>query len=174
MIKYIYKSIIDSSISWIIGGILIIWGIYANGWIRIGIGFLLIYGEIITAINNYKLDRQIEKWLKENNGKFLFFYPTKKHIQQRIKNEILPLFDENVLQAFYEGPKIIGDLEKINFLLKRVMLFDKRIRPNNPAIIEIKNGEFIIKDELSFLVNLKDNTDIDKKGLQKRIKKACS
>lgn len=170
--KDIYKAIIDSSVLWIIGGILIAWGIYAHGWIRTGLGFLFIYWGATTAIHDYKLDRQIEKWLIANNGKIIFFYPAKKLVQERIKNEILPMFDEKVLEAFYDGPKIVGDLEEINFLLRRVMFSNDRIRPNNPTIIEIKNGELLVKDELSFLTNLEG--EIDKSELQKRIKKACS
>ena len=53
------------------------------------------------------------------------------------------------------------------------MFLNNRIRPNNPSIIEIKDGEFVVKDELSILMNLNGDTEIDKIELQKRIKRAC-
>ena len=171
IVKDIYKAIIDSSPLWIIGGVLMGWGIYANGWIRIGIGGFFIALGIINAIQDYKLDREIERWAEENNGKFIFFFAAKQKIQENIKSEVLPMFDENILQAFYEGPKIVGDLEQINFLLKRIMDFNPKIRPNNPSIIKIENGKFIVKDEFKSLMKIE--AEIDKQDLKQRIKKAC-
>lgn len=174
IVKDTYKAIIDSSPLWIIGGVLIGWGIHANGWIRMGIGILFIYWGIITAIKDYKLDRQIEKWINDNEGKFIFFYATKKKIQEKIKSEILPMFEANVLQAYYDGPKIVGDFEKINFLIRRIMNFNPKIKPHNPSIIKVENGEFVVKDELKLLMNIETEKEINKQELKIRIKKACA
>ncbi len=173
IIKDLYKAIIDSYPLWLIGSILIGWGTYANGWIRIGIGGLFIYLGITTAINDYQLDRQIEKWLRKNEGKLIFFYATKKKIQEKIKSEILPLFETNVLQAYYDGPRIVGDLEKINYLLKRIMAFNPKIKPHNPSIIKIKKGKLVVKDELKLLMEIQTEKEIDKQELRLRIRKAC-
>ncbi len=174
VLKDILKSIIDSSILWIIGGILLGWGIYADGWIRMGLGVLVIYSGIVTAINDYKLDRQIEMWLEDHEGKFVFFYAANKKIQEKIKSEILPMFEVDILQAYYDGSKIVGDLEKVNHLLKRIMHFNPKIRPNNPTIIKIENGNFVVKDELKVLMKIVTESEIDKEDLKIRIKSACA
>lgn len=172
LLKKIYKAVIDSLFFLIIGVVVLLWGIYDNGWGRIIIGGFLICWSIELSIQSYQMDQELEKWLKQNDGKFIFFFATKKKIQEKIKIEILPMFEEDVLQGYYEGPKIVGDLKQINYLLGRVMFFYPKIKPHHPSIIKIEQGDLIVKDELKVLMEINE-LDLDKQKLRKRIKKAC-
>lgn len=172
LLKKIYKAVIPSTFFLVVGVIIMLWGTYVNGWGRMSIGGLLIYWSIKVSIQGYQLDQELEKWLKQNDGKFIFFFATKKKIQEKIKKEILPMFGEDVLQGYYEGPKIVGDLKQINYLLGRVMFFNPKIKPHHPSIIKIEQGDLIVKDELKILMEINE-LDLDKQELKKRIKKAC-
>ncbi|GAL87786.1 hypothetical protein MYP_5017 [Sporocytophaga myxococcoides] len=172
MLVKIYKAIISTSFLWVIGLLLVLWGYYADGIIRILIGFLFIYLAIKSAISDYKLDTEIEGWLIKNQGRIIFFYPTKLPIQNKIKEEILPLFPDNILQAYYDGPKIVGDLEPIRFLIKRIMFLNPKIRPNYPTIIRIENKDLIVKEELVELMGIHKKR-IDLNEIKRRIENAC-
>jgi len=126
----------------------------------------------MTSVKNYRLDAEINIWLKENDSRLIFFYATKKEIQERIRGSILPILDESVLQVYYDGPKIVGDLEGINHLLRRIMSCNPKIRPHNPSIVKIENGEFIVKDEFKFM--MESDIKVDEQNLKKRLRKAYS
>lgn len=152
MLKNIYRVLLDNWIVWLIGGIIILWGFLSSGWIKIGIGCLVIYLAVNEAIYKYKFYKKRENWFVQNDGKIIFFYPTKKQIQVRIQEKILPFFNKDLLEAYYQGPLIICNSENINFLVSRI----GKVRPNNPAIIEILNGELKVIVELAELMNIED------------------
>ena len=175
VIKDISRAVAEFWFIFLLGGILMTCGYNESSWFSYITGCFLIYIGISSASHFYKYQRKLEKWLVKNEGNILFFYPTKKKIQQRIQAEVLPLFEGDFLQAYYDGPNIVGDLEELYFLLKPVIFPNSAIRPNNPAIIQIRNGKFVVKDELKVLMNLADrNWEVDKEKLRKRIREACN
>ena len=167
MLKKIYKVLLENWIVWLIGGILIFWGYSLDGWIKIGIGCLVFFLAVNAAIYKYKLYKRRENWFVQNEGEIIFFYPTKKQIQIRIQEKILPFFKKGILQAYYKGPMIVCNFENINFLVSRI----EKVRPNNPSIIKIRNGEFEVIAELAELMNIEDeNFNFDQ--IRNKIKEA--
>ena len=172
MLIKIYKAVSDTWFLWLIAGILILWGYYNDGWIRIGFGCLFIYLAIRTSIDDYKLDRKIDKWFKNHEGKTIFFYPTKKEIQNRIKEEVVPLPQKDVLQVYYDGPKLIGDTEDMNFIISRIMFFRKELSPNRPSIFRVENGDFKVICNLNLLMNIIDE-GFDLEAVKRKINQTC-
>ena len=77
----------------------ILWGIYDDGYIRIGVGLIICYIAITATINDQKTLRHIQKWKEDNEGRLVFFYPASKRVQQKIRETILPLMPSNTLQV---------------------------------------------------------------------------
>ena len=152
MLKKIYKVLLENWIVWLIGGILIIWGYSSDGWIKIGIGCLVFYMAFNQATSRYKLYKRRKYWYEQNEGKIIFYYATKKQIQVKIQEKILPFLNEDILQAYYDGPKIVCNHENINFLGRRI----EKMTPNNPAIIKILNGQIEVIVELTELMNIEN------------------
>ena len=171
-IRNVAKAAAYSSPLWITGVILLGWGIYTDGWIRIGISVVFIFLSVMKSINRYRLDRKTEKWLSDHEGKLVFFYATTKKTHERIRSEILPLFEPGILQVYYDGPKLVGHIKSTAILIS-MMNSDVRIRPHNPVIIKIENGTFVIKDELNLLMEIEKAGVIDYQTLKARIKEAC-
>lgn len=158
--------------------VLCFWGLYTNGFLGRFFGgcVLLIGGLIFSAVlseakGNRGRDKQLNKWLEENDNRLIFFYATKKKNQEKIKKNILPLFEADVLEGYYEGPRIAGAFKEIDFLMNRIMYRNPKIRPHNPSIIKIIDGEFVIMDELNMLKDMDQLIDLDE--VKKRIRRAA-
>jgi hypothetical protein len=102
--KY-YKTLLSTIlVSFSLGGLLILWGYKNDGILR------MIFGVLIIRKFNYI--RELNQWIKRNNGRYVLFYPTKKKKQLEIEKELLPLLPADILKVYYDGPDLVGDMKR--------------------------------------------------------------
>jgi hypothetical protein len=163
-----YLSIIKSnSIGVLIAGGIFYWGFANDGYIRMGIGILILFGIIKSGIDNFNYAIELDKWIKENQGKLILFYPTKKPIQQKIKTDFIPKIPYEIMEVYYDGPKLIGDIKRS--IVFEIMKWNHNIKIHQPAILKILNKSVVMEklDELKTI----DHTDLDYQILLDKIEK---
>lgn len=165
-------TIIKSSIYGVLLGILfIIWGVTNDGVIRIILGSAIILIALKVSINDHQYLKDIESWKARNQNKLVFFYPASKRVQRKIEENIIPLLPNNTLKVFYEGPTLVGDIDRT--VLKQLMLDFKQIDVNSPSIFKIK-GDSIYLENLEELKNIELNP-IDPELIKAKINRiACA
>ena len=173
MDKDILKAIKGIYLGLLVGLLIIVWGWHDKSNFKLILGLLIIVIAIKTAVNDYATEQSIKSWIERNEDRLLLFYPTKKLIQDRIRELIIPIFEEPVLEAYYEGPKIGGDLKSYPYLLKRIMKEKEKIQLNCPSLIRIKSGEFVVVQELEELMKINE-TDFDIGMVKQKIRDACA
>ncbi len=163
-----YLLIIKSNIFWIlIAGIILYWGINNDGYIRIGIGLFILFLTLRSIINDIKYAAELNNWIKKNQGELILFYPTKKTIQDNIKNKFIPKLPYKTMEVYYDGPKLIGDIKRS--IVFEMIRWNPKINIHTPAILKVVN-DFILAEELDELRML-DLTDNDYQKIIKRIEK---
>lgn len=118
----------------------------------------------------YKYIHELKLWRSQNNGRIIFFYPTKKDIQLEIEKQILPMLPKHILKVYYDGPSLVGDI-------KRSVIYElinqyKDIKVNSPAIFKVVNNKIHIES----LPELKDIdvTRIDLTTIKNRVDKIAN
>lgn len=146
-----YKGIIWTTlITFLLGGMLIVWGYKDDGFLRIIFGVLIIIIFAKNGIDNFRYIRELKLWRIQNNGRLIFFYPTKKDAQLAIEKNILPMLPEDVLKVYYEGPSLVGDVKRS--VIIELMNQYGDIKVNSPSIFKIVDNKIHIES----LPELKD------------------
>ncbi|WP_299114408.1 hypothetical protein [uncultured Winogradskyella sp.] len=163
-----YQSIIKSNlIGILIAGGIFYWGFANDGYTRMGIGILILFAVIKSGIDNFNYAIELENWIKANQGKLVLFYPTKKTIQQKIKTDFIPKIPYEIMEVYYDGPKLVGDVK--HSIVFEIMKWNSNIRIHQPAILKIVN-ESVVMEKLDELKTI-ENTDLDYQVLLKKIEK---
>ncbi|MCO4292029.1 hypothetical protein NF867_04025 [Solitalea sp. MAHUQ-68] len=127
-----------------IGAVILYWGIADNGYFRIVLGLVILLLTIRWGINSYKQIKSNHEYLDNLLGRVVFFYPSKKSIQNKIKEIIIPQINQNeILQVFYEGPKLTGDID--GRLMKSIMDCYIELDFNKPALFKLTESEIHIE-----------------------------
>jgi hypothetical protein len=146
-----YTDIIRTTlITFLLGGLLIFWGYKNDGILRIILGAVIIVIFAKNGIDNFKYIRELKLWRAENNGRLIFFYPTKKDIQLAIEKNIVPILPKDVLKVYYDGPSLVGDIKRSVTI--ELMNQYKDIKVNSPSIFKIVDNKIHIES----LPELKD------------------
>lgn len=131
-----YKKLIKKTIiSFLIGGLFIFWGYQNDGILRIVIGSLILVNYTKKGIENFKFIRELKLWMRENNGRLVFFYPIKKEVQLEVEKHILPLLPLDVLKVKYDGPNLVGDI-KLSVTIELMNQYEE-IKVNSPSLFKI-------------------------------------
>ncbi|MCU0431953.1 MAG: hypothetical protein MUC87_00705 [Bacteroidia bacterium] len=139
-----YRDIILTTlILYLLGGLLILWGYNNDGTVRIIFGVLIIVLFTKNGIDNYKYIQELKLWRRQNNGKLIFFYPTKKDIQVEIEKQIFPILPKDILKVHYDGPSLVGDIKRS--VMVELMNQYKEIQVNSPAIFKIVDNKIHIE-----------------------------
>jgi hypothetical protein len=163
-----YLSIIRShAIGLLIAGAIFYWGFANDGYVRMGLGILILYFTIKAGIDSYNYAIALDDWIENNKEKLVLFYPTKKAIQEKIKADFIPLIPYDIMQVYYEGPQLIGDIKRS--IVSELMKSNTRIKVHNPVIFKITDNSIII-EELTELMRIKTD-NIDFQALMERIEK---
>lgn len=163
-----YLSIIKSNIIGIlIAGGIFYWGFINDGYIRMGIGVLILYVVIKSGIDNFNYARELDNWVKTNQGKLILFYPAKKPIQEKIKADFIPKIPYEIMEVYYDGPKLIGDIKRS--IVFEIMKWNPNVVIHKPAILKIVNKS-VVMEELDELKSI-DNIDLDYQALLDKIEK---
>jgi hypothetical protein len=146
-----YNDIIKTTIiTFLLGGLLIYWGVKNDGIIRIIMGVLVIGVFAKNAFDNVKYVQDLKLWRQQNNGRLIFFYATSKNLQTRIEKEIFSLLPPNCLKVYYDGPKLVGDIKR-SVILELMNQF-KDIQLNSPSIFKVTNDKISIEK----IIDIKD------------------
>ncbi|NRR93402.1 hypothetical protein HSX10_17645 [Winogradskyella undariae] len=163
-----YLSIIKSNlIGILIAGGIFYWGFANNGYIRMGIALLILLAIIKSGIGNFNYAIELDNWTESNQEKLILFYPTKKTIQEKIKAEFIPKIPYEVMEVYYDGPKLIGDIKRS--IVLEIMKWNTNIKIHQPAILKIVNKS-VVMEELYELKSI-DKEVIDFQKLLNRIDK---
>lgn len=161
--------IITTLTGFLLGSLLILWGYSNDGIVRIVFGILIIAFFTKTGIENFKYIRELKLWRKQNNGRLIFFYPTKKDVQTEIEKNILPLLPKDILSVYYDGPTLVGDIKRSVVL--ELMNQHKEIKVNSPSIIKIDDE----KIHIAPLPELTDfNSNIDLNSIKEKLNKIAN
>lgn len=162
------ETIVLSWIGLFCGLALMCWGFVDEGWFRILIGLCIIYGSV--SLKPDKTAMYLKKWEDEYEGSLIFYYPTRGKWQERIRQEILPLFkDVKVYQVYYDGPKLVSDQEGLAYKLTKMKYESKQIATNNPVVVRVEKGNLEIKERLEIMEALKNNSSFDIKAIELKI-----
>lgn len=118
------------------GAAFLCWGIIDNGWFKIIIAIIILFIALVTLINEIHFKRDLDKWLRSNQERSIFYFASKKKVQNEIMTKIIPNINPLVYQVYYEGPKLRGDLKTMHII--ELMNIDKRIKPHHPSLIKVK------------------------------------
>ena len=121
---------------------------------------------ILTRLNEILFRKRIQlkkedaenkkKWLNENEGSIVFFFPCKREVQNAIFKSILPYIDQNLEVAFHNGPKVNCTLEPFiePYFLKNAYNSDAGFELGTPAIIQLVKGRFVLALDLKELLEI--------------------
>lgn len=73
------------------------------------------------------------------DGSKIFFYPTNKKQQLKIQQKLALSLDSNIKQIYYDGPKLVGDIQEEYFM----GMYMGRLNadaPNLPKFLRISDG----------------------------------
>ena len=143
--KKLFLIIKSYSLGILIGLVLLFWGYSNDGYIRMIIGILILFSILKSIITAFKYALKLNKWMKENQNSLILFYPSKKPIQNSIKTEFIPKLPFPVMEVYYDGPKLVGDIKRS--IAKELMRWSKDARLHQPAVLKIK-GKKIISEKL--------------------------
>ncbi|PHR26227.1 MAG: hypothetical protein COA38_15340 [Fluviicola sp.] len=163
-----YLSIIKSnSIGILIAIGIFYWGFANEGYVRMGMAILILFIVIKTGIDDFNYAIELENWIKTNQEKLILFYPTKKSIQEKIKTDFIHKIPYEVMEVYYDGPKLIGDIKPS--IVMEIMKWNPNIKVNQPAILKIVNKSVVMEalDELKRI----DKVNVDFQKLLERIDK---
>ncbi|MFK7923660.1 MAG: hypothetical protein AB8H47_17005 [Bacteroidia bacterium] len=158
------------SVYWglMVGLALLLIAYFRGGIVWVLLGGLIISFSVYVGLDNLKREKKLQEWQAEHEGKRLFFFPTKQKIQRRIMTDVLPLFEKKIQLAYYDGPKIVSDLDGFPHHLKYVFKRNPEIVPNSPSIIRIDKNELSIIAKLPELMQI-ENQDFDIQVIRNRI-----
>jgi hypothetical protein len=151
IMQQLFTIIKDSAAGLIIAICLLAWGILDEGLIRILLGLLILYISISVSLNDQKVLNDIKNWKEKNKERLVFFYPTNKLLQERIKKIIIPFMPAETLQVYYDGPKLVGDIDPT--IIKHLMLEFKQIKVNSPSLFRIEGDRinYVSLEEVKLL-----------------------
>lgn len=153
------------SIGILIGFALLYWGYSNDGYIRMIIGMFILFSIIKLIINDFKYALELDKWMKKNQNSLILFYPSKKPIQDLIKAEFIPKIPFPVMEVYYDGPKLVGNIKRS--IVREIIGWNKDIKIHEPSILKIKNKE-VISEQLPEL-RLIGKQEIDYQKLIEKI-----
>lgn len=163
-----YLSIIKSNfIGFLFAGGIFYWGFANVGYIRMCISVLIMFFIIKSGIDNFNYAIELDNWTKTNQEKLILFYPTKKPIQEKIKTEFIPKIPFEVMEVYYDGPKLIGDIK--SSIVIEIMKWNPNIKIHQPAILKIVNKS-VVMGELDELKRIEKEV-VDYQKLLDRIQK---
>ncbi|QNK78279.1 hypothetical protein H7F37_04120 [Winogradskyella sp. PAMC22761] len=163
-----YLLLLKLNIRWIlIASILLFWGIMNDGYIRISIAVLILYFTFKSIINDSKYITELNNWIKLNQDKLILFYPTTKPIQENIRNKFIPKIPFEIMEVYYDGPKLIGDIKRS--IVFEIIRWYPKVNIHSPSILKVVNKSILVEalDDLN-TINLTDN---DYKKLIEKIEK---
>lgn len=131
------------------------------------IGVLILLLVFKVGIDNFNYAIQLDNWTKENQQKLILFYPTKKDIQDQIKEKFIPKIPYEILEVYYDGPALIGDIKRSMVL--EIMKWNPKVKVNSPSILKIV-GKSVIYESLEQLKEI-DTNSFDSKPLLDKIEK---
>ncbi|MFC4635098.1 hypothetical protein ACFO3O_14345 [Dokdonia ponticola] len=124
------------------------WGFLNDGYIRMIIGGFILFTIVRSIITDFKYALELDTWMKTHQNRLILFYPAKKPIQELIKTEFIPKIPFPVMEVYYDGPKLVGDIKQS--VTKELMVWNKDAAIHKPCILKIKNKE-IISEKLTEL-----------------------
>lgn len=142
--KYYKTLLLTILISFSLGGLLILWGYKNDGILRIVFGVLIIAMFAGYGILQFNYIRELNQWIKRNNGRLVFFYPTKKEKQLEIEKQLLPLLPADILKVYYEGPNLVGDIKRS--VIIELMKQYKDIKVHSPCVFKIVDNNICMKN----------------------------
>lgn len=145
-------------ITFLLGGLLILWGYSNDGIVRIIFGVLIILIFTKNGIDSCKYIQELKLWRAQNNGRLVFFYPTKKDVQTEIEKNIVPILPKDIFRVYYDGSTLVGDIKRSVIL--ELMNQYKEIKVNSPSLFKIVD-EIIHIESLPELKDFNDNTDLN-------------
>lgn len=127
----------------------------------------LILGALMKGLFRRK---KLSSWFKKNEGAFIFFYPTNKVQQQKIQAELSGKLTTAILQIYYNGPQLVGDIVD-DFVIQDIFRSLNKKNLNAPKFLKVeKSGIYIVCSLDEFLVKEWDGHVIDEliKGMNAR------
>lgn len=119
------------------------WGWLNDGFIRMLVGVLGMLSVARNGVRQLEFKIELNDWLKANENAVVFFYPSKKGIQAKIKEQVLSQIEPKPLVIYYEGPKLVGDV-KLS-VVRELMDWNARLQVNSPSIFRITNQLLILE-----------------------------
>lgn len=121
---------------------ILIWSISKGifSWTVISIFFLFFI--IIQVYKTFRESKRFNEWIEKHNETLIFFYPTKKEIQEEIKNKVCFKLNPNISQMCYNKSKITGNLKNEKFIKMGLSKLN-RLNPNHPRLIRIKGNSLV-------------------------------
>ena len=154
-------SIIKSNLIGILIGSGILWWGFANdGYVRMIIGLLILFAVIKSGIDNFNYALELDNWIKQNQNSLILFYPCKKPIQDLIKDEFIPKIPFPVMEIYYDGPKLVGNIKRS--IVLEIMKWNENIKIHEPSILKIKDKKVISETLMELRLIGKQKVDYQK------------
>ncbi len=106
---------------------------------------------------SFNESNRFSEWLKNNDGTYIFFYPTKREVQAEISELIGNRIDSKIKRMYYDKSKIVGDLKNQTFIKQGLGQLNREY-PNHPRLIQI-TGDRVVE-----IINLFELNRIDRLG----------
>ena len=118
------------------------WGWINEGYLRIILSLFIVLVTARSGIRRLKYLLELERWIRNNKNSFVLFYPTKKDVQNSIKEKLIPNIDFKFKEVFYDGPMIVGNI-KMSVVVE---LMDWKTDPkvNEPSMFYIRRSSIHI------------------------------
>lgn len=137
--------------------------IYATSqqnYLWMAISFTLTCAIVFLVIQERRKLKEYATWLLNHEGQKIIFFPTNKGKQNNIQLFLANKLSEDVAQIYYDGPNLVGDLNKPE-LIMHLKAFNKE-RPNHPLFFKISNQKLL---EICPLLELLDIVSNEEKVL---------
>lgn len=158
--KKLFSIIKSNSIGILIGFGIFYWGFTNDGYVRLIIGLLILVAVIKSGIDDFIYALELDTWIKQNQNSLILFYPAKKPIQDLIKTEFIPIIPFPVMEIYYDGPKLVGDIKRS--IVLEMMKWDKDIKIHEPSILKVKEKNIICENMMELRLIGKQKVDYQK------------
>ena len=112
---------------------------------------------LVIIRSKQNLKNQV-KWLENNEGVKLIFYPSKREKQLEIQNLMAHQLNKDIGQIYYEGPLLAGDLDNPT-LISTLKTINKN-SPNHPRFFKISNQKLLEICPLFELLDIASNKEV--------------
>ena len=119
---------------------------------------LILTGVIISVVTQERRrQKELIIWLSNHEGQKIIFFPTDKEKQNNVQLFLANKLSEDIVQIYYDGPNLVGDLDNPELIMHLKAL--NKERPKHPLLFKIFNQKLLEICPLLELLDIASNEE---------------